>query len=105
MISKSKKSIVLALTLSTIYITYYYSCYKNLDNNVDAHRFELSNNKVTRDFYRYKCGDMRRIGGNEEIVKQQLPNLLEVSIGHALICDSLYLGLENCVQLYLRQLK
>lgn len=37
--------------------------------------------------------------------KQQLPNLLEVSIGHALICDSLYLGLENCVQLYLRQLK
>ncbi len=37
--------------------------------------------------------------------KQHLPNLLEVSIGHALICDSLYLGLENCVQLYLRQLK
>jgi len=37
--------------------------------------------------------------------KQQLPNLLEVSIGHALICDSLYLGLENTVQLYLRQLK
>ncbi|MBK6836308.1 MAG: pyridoxine 5'-phosphate synthase [Bacteroidetes bacterium] len=37
--------------------------------------------------------------------KQKLPNLLEVSIGHALICDSLYLGLENTVQLYLRQLK
>jgi pyridoxine 5-phosphate synthase len=33
-----------------------------------------------------------------------IPNLLEVSIGHALICDSLYLGLENTIQLYLKQL-
>ncbi len=31
--------------------------------------------------------------------------LLEVSIGHALICDALYFGLENTIQLYLRQLK
>ncbi len=37
--------------------------------------------------------------------KQQVPNLLEVSIGHALISDSIYLGLENTIQLYLRQLK
>lgn len=29
----------------------------------------------------------------------------EVSIGHALICDALYMGLENTVQLYLRELK
>jgi pyridoxine 5-phosphate synthase len=35
----------------------------------------------------------------------QIPNLLEVSIGHALIADSLYYGLENTIQLYLRQLK
>ena len=35
---------------------------------------------------------------------EQVPNLLEVSIGHALICDALYLGLENTVQMYLRQL-
>lgn len=35
----------------------------------------------------------------------QLPNLLEVSIGHALVCDALYLGLENTIQLYLRQLQ
>jgi len=35
---------------------------------------------------------------------QEVPGLLEVSIGHALICDALYLGLENVVQLYLRQL-
>jgi pyridoxine 5-phosphate synthase len=33
-----------------------------------------------------------------------IPGLLEVSIGHALICDAIYLGLENVVQLYKRQL-
>lgn len=36
---------------------------------------------------------------------QNIPGLLEVSIGHALICDALYYGLENTIQLYLRQLK
>ncbi|RYZ47837.1 MAG: pyridoxine 5'-phosphate synthase [Sphingobacteriales bacterium] len=35
---------------------------------------------------------------------QQLPNLDEVSIGHALISDALYFGLQNTVQLYKRQL-
>jgi pyridoxine 5-phosphate synthase len=34
-----------------------------------------------------------------------IPELLEVSIGHALISDALYYGIENTVQLYLRQLK
>ncbi|MBL7919158.1 MAG: pyridoxine 5'-phosphate synthase [Bacteroidia bacterium] len=42
---------------------------------------------------------------NLKFFKQQVPNLLEVSIGHALISDALYFGLENTVQLYLRQLK
>jgi pyridoxine 5-phosphate synthase len=42
---------------------------------------------------------------NLKYFKEQVPNLLEVSIGHALISDALYLGLENTVQLYLRQLK
>ncbi len=36
---------------------------------------------------------------------KNIPGLLEVSIGHALICDALYFGLENTIQLYLRQLK
>lgn len=35
---------------------------------------------------------------------QNIPNLLEVSIGHALISDALYYGLENTIQLYLKQL-
>ncbi|MES2568191.1 MAG: pyridoxine 5'-phosphate synthase [Bacteroidota bacterium] len=37
--------------------------------------------------------------------KKHTENLLEVSIGHALISDSIYYGLENTIQLYLRQLK
>lgn len=35
---------------------------------------------------------------------QSIPDLLEVSIGHALISDALYFGLENTIQLYRRQL-
>lgn len=35
---------------------------------------------------------------------KQIPSLLEVSIGHALISDALYLGYENTIQLYKRQL-
>lgn len=42
---------------------------------------------------------------NLAFFKQNVPHLLEVSIGHALICDALYLGLENTIQLYLRALK
>lgn len=42
---------------------------------------------------------------NLRYFKEHVPNLLEVSIGHALISDALYFGLENTVQLYLRQLK
>ena len=34
-----------------------------------------------------------------------IPSLAEVSIGHALVCDALYLGYENAVQLYKRQLQ
>ena len=35
---------------------------------------------------------------------KNVPHLNEVSIGHALICDAIYLGLENAVQIYKRQL-
>ncbi len=34
--------------------------------------------------------------------KHNIPGLLEVSIGHALICDALYVGLENAIQMYRR---
>ncbi len=42
---------------------------------------------------------------NIQFFKQNIPNLLEVSIGHALICEALYLGLENVVNMYLHKLK
>jgi pyridoxine 5-phosphate synthase len=35
---------------------------------------------------------------------KKIPGLLEVSIGHALISDALYYGLENTIQLYRREL-
>lgn len=42
---------------------------------------------------------------NLAYLKTNLPNLKEVSIGHALVCDALYLGLENTIQLYRRCLR
>ncbi len=41
---------------------------------------------------------------NLKFLKQELSHLDEVSIGHALFCDALYYGLENTIQLYLREL-
>lgn len=42
---------------------------------------------------------------NLRFLKQHIPDMLEVSIGHALIADALYYGLENTIQLYLRELR
>ncbi len=42
---------------------------------------------------------------NIKYFKDHVSNLLEVSIGHALICESLYLGLENVINMYLHRLK
>ncbi|HRV55253.1 MAG: pyridoxine 5'-phosphate synthase [Flavobacteriaceae bacterium] len=42
---------------------------------------------------------------NIRFFKENIPGLLEVSIGHALISESLYLGIENVVQMYLGKLK
>ncbi|WP_298782479.1 pyridoxine 5'-phosphate synthase [uncultured Polaribacter sp.] len=42
---------------------------------------------------------------NIKFFKENIPNLAEVSIGHALISESLYLGLENVVNMYLHKLQ
>ena len=42
---------------------------------------------------------------NIQFFKENIPNLLEVSIGHALISEALYLGLDNVVNMYLAKLK
>lgn len=44
--------------------------------------------------------NLRNLG----FLRKSLPQLDEVSIGHALICDAIYLGLENTIQLYLKAL-
>jgi len=41
---------------------------------------------------------------NLRFFKLHIPQLKEVSIGHALVCDAIYLGLENTIQLYKREL-
>lgn len=41
---------------------------------------------------------------NLAYLKQQIPQLDEVSIGHALVCDAIYYGFQNTVQMYKRQL-
>jgi pyridoxine 5-phosphate synthase len=41
---------------------------------------------------------------NIKFFRENIPGLLEVSIGHALIAESLYLGVENVVQMYLHKL-
>lgn len=42
---------------------------------------------------------------NIQFFKKNIPGLLEVSIGHALIAEALYLGLDNVVNMYLQKLK
>ena len=41
---------------------------------------------------------------NVRFLKEKIPHLLEVSIGHALICESIYLGLENIINMYIHRL-
>jgi pyridoxine 5-phosphate synthase len=41
---------------------------------------------------------------NLNYLAKNIPGLLEVSIGHALVCDALYHGLQNTIQMYLAQL-
>lgn len=58
----------------------------------------------------HKCGLGINAGhdlslDNIKYFQENVPHLLEVSIGHALICESLYLGLENVVNMYLNKLK
>jgi pyridoxine 5-phosphate synthase len=42
---------------------------------------------------------------NLKFFATQIPSLAEVSIGHALVCDALYMGFENAIQLYKRQVQ
>ena len=80
-----------------------------------AHDFYLDKNTAIKDFASaaQHC-DQIGLGinaghdlnlDNLMFFKQHIPSLLEVSIGHALVRDCLYYGLENTLQLYRRQLE
>ena len=101
---------------------------KHIENAVKtgANRIELYTESYAKDFFKNKEEAIKpfiaaaklanKLGlginaghdlnlENLNYFQKNIPNLLEVSIGHALISDALYYGLENTVQLYLRQLK
>ncbi|MCB0461497.1 MAG: pyridoxine 5'-phosphate synthase [Flavobacteriaceae bacterium] len=80
-----------------------------------AHQYNLGNEKAINPYT--ECALMSNELGlgvnaghdlsleNIKFFKDNIPGLLEVSIGHALISESLYLGIENVVQMYLHKLK
>ncbi len=80
-----------------------------------AHQYGLGNKKAIEPYT--KCAELASKLGlgvnaghdlsldNIAFFKANVPNLLEVSIGHALISESLYLGIENVVNMYLHKLK
>jgi len=80
-----------------------------------AHQFNLGNKEAIKPYMEcaqlaYKL-DMGINAGHDlsldniKFFKENIPNLLEVSIGHALIAESLYLGVENVINMYLHKLK
>lgn len=80
-----------------------------------AKQYEMGNKQKTINTYVVAAQKAKELGlglnaghdldlQNLKFFKQNIPWLDEVSIGHALICDAIYLGFENAVQLYKRQL-
>ncbi|MCK8482178.1 pyridoxine 5'-phosphate synthase [Psychroserpens algicola] len=80
-----------------------------------AHQYGLGNEKAIEPFT--KAAELANSIGlgvnaghdlsldNIKFFKQHIPGLLEVSIGHALVSESLYLGVENVIQMYLQRLQ
>lgn len=80
-----------------------------------AHQYSLGNNQAIEPFTKAAVlANNIELGVNAghdlsldniKFFKDHIPGLLEVSIGHALVSESLYLGVENVVQMYLQRLK
>lgn len=80
-----------------------------------AHQFSLGNKEAIKPYAECaKLANKLQLGVNAghdlsldniKFFKDNIEGLLEVSIGHALISESLYLGIENVVQMYLHRLK
>ncbi len=74
-----------------------------LDKRAGVHNFVLAANHAANIGLGLNAGHDLSLN-NLKFFKQSIPQLLEVSIGHALVCDALYYGLENTIQMYKRQL-
>jgi pyridoxine 5-phosphate synthase len=80
-----------------------------------AHQYTLGNKEAIQPYVECaKLANKLNLGINAghdlsleniKFFKENIPNLLEVSIGHALIAESLYLGVENVINMYLQKLK
>lgn len=80
-----------------------------------AHQYSLGNKEAVKPYFESaELANNLGLGinaghdlslDNIKFFKDHIPNLLEVSIGHALITESLYLGVENVIQMYLHKLK
>ncbi|WP_445734507.1 pyridoxine 5'-phosphate synthase [Mariniflexile sp.] len=80
-----------------------------------AHQYSLGNKKAIKPYLESaELANSLGLGVNAghdlsleniKFFKDTIPSLLEVSIGHALIAESLYLGVENVIQMYLHRLK
>lgn len=80
-----------------------------------AHQYSLGNEKAIKPYS--ECADLANtldLGinaghdlslDNIKFFKENIANLLEVSIGHALIAESLYMGVEQVIGMYLERLK
>lgn len=80
-----------------------------------AYQYSLGNKKAVKPYA--ECAELANNIGlgvnaghdlsleNIKFFKENIPSLLEVSIGHALIAESLYLGIENVIYMYLHKLK
>jgi pyridoxine 5-phosphate synthase len=81
-----------------------YAVNYNLNKEEAVHPFVLAANAAQNAGLGLNAGHDLNLQ-NLKFFARKVPGLLEVSIGHALICDALYLGLENTIQLYLNQLR
>lgn len=80
-----------------------------------AHKYSLGNKEAVKPYI--ECAHLAQELGlginaghdlslqNIKYFKDSIPNLLEVSIGHALICEAIYDGLENVIKSYLQKLQ
>jgi pyridoxine 5-phosphate synthase len=86
-----------------LYTEYYATQYANNNKENGMQQYILAAQKANELHLGINAGHDLDLQ-NLQYFSQHIPTLLEVSIGHALVCDAIYLGLQNTIQMYKRQL-